>query len=74
MNEKINDKILNQNIDRLDISCKIIDFLKEKNIISIKDLSNKTKKNLETIGLESDQIKEVEIGLQLEGFNLRNNY
>lgn len=39
----MNDKILKQSIDRLDIDVRIIEFLKENGILTIKDLTNKTK-------------------------------
>ena len=57
----------------MDISCEIIDLLKEE-IITIEQLCSKTKTNLKELGLKQEQIKDVEKGLQLEGFNLRNNY
>lgn len=70
----MNDKILKQNIDRLDISCEILELLKEEKIITIEQLCNKTKTNLKEFGLKQEQIKDIEKGLQLEGFNLKNNY
>lgn len=72
--ENVNDKILKQNIDRLDISCEILELLKEEKIITIEQLCSKTKTNLKELGLKQEQIKDIEKGLQLEGFNLKNNY
>ena len=38
------EKILNENIDRLDISCTIIDYLKKNNIEKINQLCKNTKR------------------------------
>ena len=49
-------------------------LLKENNILKIKQLVNKTKTNLKTIGLLGYQISEIEIKLQLVGYDLKGNH
>ena len=49
-------------------------ILKENNILKIKQLVNKTKTNLKTIGLLGYQISEIEIKLQLVGYDLKGNH
>ena len=50
------------------------EILKENNILKIKQLVNKTKTNLKTIGLLGYQISEIEIKLQLVGYDLKGNH
>lgn len=45
----MNEKILNENIDRLNISCKTIELLKQNKITKIKQLCNKTKTYLKIL-------------------------
>lgn len=68
------EKILNENIDRLNISCKLIELLKQNRITKISQLCNKTKTNLRNINLTNAEISQVEIELQLLGLDLKNNY
>ena len=68
------EKILNENIDRLNISCKLIELLKQNKITKISQLCNKTKTNLRNINLTNTEISQVEIELQLLGLDLKNNY
>lgn len=70
----MNNKYLEQNIDRLDIPSKAIDLLKENKIIKIKQLCDKTKTNLKDLGLKSVEIDKLVIELQLLGLNIRTNY
>ena len=70
----MNDKLLNQNIDRLNISCKTIDLLKDKQIILLKELCTKTKTNLKNLGISTQEINKIEVELQLIGLNLKSNY
>lgn len=65
------DKIFSQNIDRLNISCDIINTLKENKIITIKELCSKDKSCLKQIGIEKNEIEEIENQLHLEGLNLK---
>lgn len=68
------EKIINENIDRLNISCKLIELLKQNKITKISHLCNKTKTNLRNINLTNTEISQVEIELQLLGLDLKNNY
>lgn len=70
----MNEKLLNENIDRLNISCKTIELLKNKEIILLKDLCTKTKTYLKKLGIESQEINKIEVELQLIGLNLKSNY
>lgn len=64
-------KYTNQNIDRLDISCKTIDLLKENKITKISQLTKKSRSNLKEFGLESFEINKIDIELQLLGLSLK---
>lgn len=70
----MNDKLLNQNIDRLNISCKTIELLKDKQIILLKELCTKTKTNLKNLGISTQEINKIEVELQLIGLNLKLNH
>lgn len=67
-------KILNENIDRLNVSCKSIQKLKENKILILKEICSKTKIYLKDIGLEEQEINSIELELQLLGLNLKTNY
>ena len=60
-----------QNIERLDISCKVIEQLKNNKITKIGQLCNKTKTNLREMKLMSNEINKIEVELQLLGLNLK---
>ena len=68
------DKILNENVYRLNISCKLISLLKQNKITKLSQLCNKTKTNLRDIKLTNQEISQVEIELQLLGLDLKNSY
>ena len=70
----MNNKFLNQNIDRLDISCDAINILKENKIKTIKELCVNSKTALRNFGLTNQEINKAEIELQLLGLNLKTNY
>lgn len=62
-----------QSIDRLDINTKTSEILKKNNINSLEKLCSTTKTNLKEINLEFNDIKKIEVELQLLGLNLKNN-
>lgn len=64
-------KYINQNIDRLDISCKTIDLLKENKIAKLSQLIKKSRSSLKELGLENFEINKIEIELQLLGLSLK---
>lgn len=70
----MDNKYLEQNIDRLDVPTKVIDLLKENKIVKIKQLCDKTKTHLKNIGLNSIEIEKLMIELQLLGLNINTNY
>lgn len=70
----MDNKYLEQSIDRLDIPSKIINLLKDNKIVKIKQLCNKTKTNLKDLGLNSIEIEKLMIELQLLGLNIKTNY
>ena len=66
--------MLEENIEKLNLKKDIEEIFKENNILKIKQLVNKTKTNLKTIGLLGYQISEIEIKLQLVGYDLKGNH
>ena len=66
--------MLEENIEKLNLKKDIEEILKENNILKIKQLVNKTKTNLKTIGLLDNKISEIEIKLQLVGYDLKGNH
>lgn len=67
------DKIKEQSIERLDISCKTIDKLKENKITIIKQLSRKSKTDLKNIGLTANEYNKIEVEMELLGLCLKNS-
>ena len=65
------EKILKQSIERIDIDVKIIEILKESGIITIKDLTSKSKTDLKNLTLSFQEINKIQIELQLLGLNLK---
>jgi DNA-directed RNA polymerase alpha subunit len=70
MDEKIN----NQSIERLDITCAAIKKLKDNKINKIGQLCKKSRTDLKELSFESYEINKIDIELQLLGLNLRNSY
>lgn len=66
--------ILEDNIDVLKLNADIVEVLKKKKIIQVKQLANLSKTKLKDIGLLGYQISEIEVKLQLEGLDLKGNY
>ena len=58
--------ILEDNIDVLKLNPDLVEVLKKKKIIKVKQLANQTKTKLKDIGLLGYQISEIEVKLQLE--------
>ena len=71
--EKMDEKLLKQDINRLNLNDNAVDILKQNEIISIGQLCKKTKSNLKNIKLTQNEINKIEIELQLLGLNLKNN-
>ncbi len=69
----MDEKISKQSIYRLDISDDAINILNENKIKTIGQLCKKTKKDLKNYDLLQNDIKKIEIELQLIGLDLRDN-
>jgi len=69
----MDEKLLKQDINRLNLNDNAVDILKQNEIISIGQLCKKTKSNLKNINLTQNEINKIEIELQLLGLNLKNN-
>lgn len=67
------DKLIKQNIDRLDISDNAIKILKDNKIITLGQLCKKSKSDLKKIEILQCDIKKIETELQLLGLNLKNS-
>ncbi len=67
----MNDKILVQSIDRLDISDKVINKLKDNNIKTLGKLCGKSKTDLKDLDIVQADINKIQIQLQLLGLNLK---
>lgn len=66
-----NEKILSENIERLDISCDTIKKLQEHEIKKLEHLCKQTKTKLKELGLATKEIDKIEVELQLLGLNLK---
>lgn len=66
--------MLESGIEKLQLNEEINKILKKNKINQVKQLTNKTKTQLKEIGLLGYQISELEIKLQLAGFDLKSNY
>ena len=64
-------KYVNQNVDRLDVYCRIIDILKDNKIKKLSQLAKKSKRDLRELGLENQEINKIDIELQLLGLSLK---
>ncbi len=60
------DKLIKQNIDRLDISDNAIKILKDNKIITLGQLCKKSKSDLKKIEILQCDIRKIETGLNLK--------
>ena len=67
-------EILDRNIVELKLADSANQVLEENKITYFKQLCGKTKTQLKNIGLSYKEICDIEIKLQLEGLDLKNNY
>lgn len=67
------DKLLKQNIERIEIKDEIMEILKNNNITILKDLCNKKKKDLKEMGIGNQIINDMELQLQLLGLRFKNS-
>lgn len=66
------EKLLNENVIRLDISCNTVEKLKDNQITMLKQLCRKNRDDLVTFGISGEEISKIENELQLIGLNIRN--
>jgi len=66
--------MLEKQIEELQLNAEINKVLKKNKINKVKQLTNKTKTQLKEIGLLGYQISEIEIKLQLMGYDLKSKY
>lgn len=67
------EKLDKQNIERLDISDNAIEILKTNNIKTIGQLRKKTRKDLKSYDILQNDIKKIEVELELLGLNLKDS-
>lgn len=70
-NRKENKMNVKDPITRLNLKENVVDTLKSNKIRSLKQLRSKTKADLRLLDLKKDEIKKIEIELQLQGFDLK---
>lgn len=66
----LNKKILDKDIDILDLNNRLLNCLRNNNINKISELWEKTRSDLKEISLSQEDIREVSIKLQLRGLDL----
>ena len=66
-------KLLKQNIERIEIKDEVLKILKDNNITILKDLCSKKKKELKDMGIDYPVINNMELQLQLLGLSFKNS-
>lgn len=69
----MDDKIKQQNIQRLNISDNTINILNQNKISNIGQLCRKSGEDLKSFAIESNEIEKIEMELQLLGLIIRNS-
>lgn len=62
---------LEDNIEKLELNNKIEKFLKDNKIYTISEVINKSKSDLKSLGLIQNDISDLEIKTELQGFKLK---
>lgn len=70
---KVNKKIEKQNVEKLLISNKAIEKLKENEIMNISQLCEKSKDELRKMGIGLRDVRDIKMSLQLAGLDLKND-
>lgn len=70
---KIDEKLLNQSINRIEISDNATEILNRNKITTLEDLCNKTKTDLKKLEINQGEINKMDIELQLLGLKLKNS-
>ena len=61
---------IDDKIEKLGLSENIEKFLKDNNIYTIKEIVNRTKTDFKNLGLVQNDILDIEIKVELQGFKL----
>lgn len=67
----MDDKIKQQNIQRLNISDKVMNILNQNKINNIGQLCKRSREDLKSFLIESNEIENIEMELQLLGLRIR---
>jgi len=67
------DKLLKQNIERIEIKDEVLEILKDNDITILNDLCTKKKKELKDMGIGYQVINDMELQLQLLGLRFKNS-
>ena len=70
MKANVNKMKLDNTIESMNLSSKLIEKMHANNIITIENIWTKTRKELKQLGFTDSEIKSVVIALQLEGLDL----
>lgn len=68
---RLEEKYINQNVERLDIPVSEINILKDNNIKTLGNLCKYSKTDLKEFNILPNNINKIQIELQLLGLNLR---
>lgn len=72
--DEMEEKYKKQSIERFEfISEEHLNKLKQNNVVTLGQLSNKTKSDLRNYGFENFEINKINIELQFLGLNLKNS-
>ena len=62
---------IDDKVEKLGLSENVEKFLKDNNIYTIKEIVNKTKTDFKNLGLIQNDILDIEIKTELQGFRLK---
>ena len=62
---------IEDNVEKLELTEKIEKFLKDNNIYTIGEVVNRTKTDFKKLGLVQNDILDIEIKAELQGFKLK---
>lgn len=65
-----NKKVLDKNVEILELNSRLLKCLKDNNINKVIDLWEKTRNDLKEINLSQEDMREVSVKLQLHGLDL----
>lgn len=62
---------IEDNVEKLELNKRIENFLKDNKIYTIKEIVNRSKSDFKTLGLLQNDISDIEIKAELQGFKLK---